>query len=207
MFVQGRDKMNSRRSTLITLLASAATSAVSASATAWESNRRPKVDPREEYFTNTEFIDHEGKPRRFYEDIVRNKVVVVNMMYTACTSVCPSNTASLLKVQEALGDRVGRDIHMVSLSLLPELDSPTALRTYMKRYGIGPGWTFLTGTRSHMDVVRRKLGFYDTDPAADADVFRHTGMLSIGNDKIDRWCMMPALSATHQIVRSIREIA
>jgi protein SCO1/2 len=200
--------MNSRRSTMLTLLASAATSAVSASAMAWDSNRRQKtVDPREEYFTNAEFIDHQGKPRRFYEDIIHDRVVVVNMMYTACTSICPANTASLLKVRQALGDRIGRDIHMVSLSLLPELDSPSALRTYMKRYGIGPGWTFLTGTRSHMDAVRRKLGFYDTDPAADADVFRHTGMLSIGNDKIERWCMVPALSATDQIVRSIQEIA
>ncbi|MFC4932837.1 SCO family protein [Massilia sp. GCM10023247] len=199
--------MNSRRATLLTLLASAATSAVSATSTAWESKRRPAADPREEYFTNTEFIDHEGKRRRFYEDIIHNKLVVVNMMYTACTSTCPVNTASLLKVQEALEERIGRDIHMVSLSLLPELDSPSALRAYMKRYGIGPGWTFLTGTRSNMEAVRRKLGFYDTDPAVDADLARHTGMLSIGNDRIERWCMVPALSATHQIVRTIREMA
>lgn len=199
--------MNSRRATLLTLLASAATSAVSAKTTAWEAKRRPALDPREEYFTNTEFIDHDGKRRRFYEDIVHNKLVVVNMMYTACTSTCPANTASLLKVQQALGERIGRDIHMVSISLLPELDSPSALRTYMKRYGIGPGWTFLTGNRSNMETVRRKLGFYDTDPAADADIFRHTGMLSVGNDRIERWCMVPALSATHQIVRTIEEMA
>lgn len=198
--------MNSKRSTLLTLLASAATSAVSASTTAWESRRRP-MDPRAEYFTNAEFMDHEGRPRKFYQDIIRDKVVVINMMYTACTGICPANTASLLKVQEALGNRIGRDIHLISLSLLPELDSPASLRTYMKRYGIGPGWTFLTGKRSHMNVVRRKLGFYDSDPAADADIFRHTAMLSIGNDRIERWCMVPALSATHQIVRSIQEIA
>lgn len=199
--------MNSKRSTLLTLLASAATSAVAASTTAWEANRHAQMDSRERYFTNTMFLDHEGKKVRFYEDLIHNKVVVVNMMYTACTSICPANTASLLQVQKALGDRVGRDIHFVSLSLLPELDPPAALRAYMQRYGIGPGWTFLTGARAHMEKVRRKLGFYDTDPDADADVFRHTGMLSIGNDRIERWCMMPALSATHQIVRSIEEMA
>jgi protein SCO1 len=191
----------------MTLLATAATTAISASTTAWESQRRSVAESREKYFTNAAFLDHEGKKVRFYEDIIHDKVIVVNMMYTACTSICPGNTASLLKVQQALGDRIGRDIHMVSLSLLPELDPPSALRSYMKRFGVGPGWTFLTGTRANMDAVRRKLGFYDTDPAADADVFRHTGMLSIGNDRIDRWCMMPALSATHQIVRSIEEIA
>ena len=199
--------MNSKRSTLLTLFASAATAAASGSASAWDARRRTQANPRESYFTNTPFVDQDGRTVRFYDDVIRDKVVVVNMMYTVCTSICPGNTANLLRVREALGDRVGRDIHMVSLSLLPELDPPSALRAYKKRYGIGPGWSFLTGTRANMDVVRRKLGFYDTDPEADADVFRHTGMVSIGNDRIERWCMMPALSATHQIVRSIQEMA
>ncbi|MGX4642413.1 SCO family protein [Massilia sp. SYSU DXS3249] len=199
--------MTSKRTTLMTLLASAATSAVSASTMAWEADRRSAADPRAAYFTNSPFIDHEGRPVRFYQDIIHDKVVVLNMMYTACTSICPGNTANLLRVQQALGDRIGRDVHMVSISLLPELDPPSALRSYMKRFEIGPGWTFLTGTRKSMDIVRRKIGFYDSDPAADKDVFRHTGMLSIGNDRIERWCMMPALSATHQIVRSIEELA
>jgi protein SCO1/2 len=198
--------MHSRRSALLTLLASAATSAVSATTTARVLDQKSTKNPRENYFTNTPFVDHVGRKVRFYEDIVKDKVVVFNMMYTACTGVCPGNTANLLTVQQALGERVGRDIHMVSLSLLPELDSPAALRDYIKRYDIGPGWTFLTGTRAHMETVRRKLGFYDTDPEADADLSRHTGMVSIGNDKIDRWCMMPALTATHQLVRSIQEM-
>lgn len=199
--------MNSKRSTLLTLFASAATAAVSGSATAWDARRHTAANPREAYFTNTPFVDQDGKAVRFYDDIIRDKLVVVNMMYTVCTSICPSNTANLLRVRDQLGDRVGRDVHMVSLSLVPELDPPSALRAYMKRYGIGRGWTFLTGTHAHMELVRRKLGFFDTDPQADADVFRHTGMISVGNDRIDRWCMMPALSATHQIVRSIQEMA
>jgi protein SCO1/2 len=199
--------MSSRRSTLLTLLAAASTPASGEAAAARASSQRPATHPRENYFTNATFVDHEGRTVRFYKDIIQDKVVVFNMMYSACTSICPGNTAALLKVQEALGKRVGRDIHLVSLSLLPELDSPSALRAYIKLYGIGPGWTFLTGTRANMEVVRRKLGFYDSDPSADADISRHTGMLRIGNDRIDRWCMVPALSPIHQIVRSIQEIA
>lgn len=199
--------MNSKRSTLLTLFASAATAGASGAATAWGARRRTVANPRQTYFTNTPFVDQDGRTVRFYDDIVRDKLVVVNMMYTVCTSICPSNTANLLRVRDELGDRVGRDVHMVSLSLMPELDPPSALRAYKKRYRIGSGWTFLTGTRANMDLVRRKLGFFDTDPQADADVFRHTGMISVGNDRIDRWCMMPALSATHQIVRSIQEMA
>jgi protein SCO1/2 len=199
--------MRTRRSALLTLLASATTSALSAGAMAWDLEERSAKNPRQAYFTNAPFVDQGGRTVKFYDDVIRDKVVVLNMMYTVCTSICPSNTANLLKVQKELGERVGRDIHMVSISLMPELDSPGALRSYMKQYDIGPGWTFLTGTRPNMEAVRRKIGFYDTDPGADADIFRHTGMISIGNDKIERWCMMPALSDASQIARSIKEMA
>lgn len=158
------------------------------------------------YFTNAEFIDHQGRRIRFYDDMVKDKLVIINMMYTVCAGICPSNTANLLTVQQALGERIGREVHMVSLSLRPEMDSPAALRAYIDKYGIQPGWTFLTGPRASMERVRRKLGFYDSDPNEDAQLSRHTGMLSIGNDKIARWCMVPALSATHQIVKAVEDM-
>jgi protein SCO1 len=187
--------MNSKRSTLMTFLGRTAApkrSSMAQSGTA--------------YFTNAEFIDHDGRHVRFYDDIVKGKVVIINMMYTACTGICPSNTANLLTVQRALGKRIGRDIHMVSLSLRPEMDSPADLRAYIKQFGIQPGWTFLTGKRASMETVRRKLGFFDSDPLEDSQLARHTGMLSIGNDKIARWCMVPALSATHQIVKAVQDM-
>lgn len=199
--------MYPRRSTLLTLCASVASAALSGSAAAWDMKRRAQDDTRAAHFTNRPFVDQNGQPLRFYDDVIRGKMVVVNMMYTACTSICPGNTANLLSVQAALGDRIGRDIHMVSISLMPELDAPADLRAYMRRYRVKPGWTFLTGPRSSVDLVRRRLGFYDSDPVADADPYRHTGMISVGNDRIDRWCMMPSLSATHQIVRAIEEMA
>jgi protein SCO1/2 len=161
------------------------------------------VGPRAGYFPNAVFETQYGQKVKFYDDIIKGKLVVVNMMYTACTGICPSNTANLLTVQQALGDRVGRDIHMISLTLQPEIDSPAALQAYAKKYGVKPGWTFLTGKRPDMDLIRRKLGFYDTDAAEDAKLSRHTGMLTIGNEPLDRWCMMPALTATHQLVSSI----
>jgi protein SCO1 len=162
--------------------------------------------PRATYFPNTVVQAHDGRKLRFYDDVVRGKVVVFNMMYSVCTGICPGNTANLLQVQQALGDRVGKDIFMVSMTLQPAFDTPKALQQYVKSYGIKPGWTFLTGEPKEMDVIRRKLGFFNDDPKIDADLANHTGMVRIGNESLDRWFMMPALSAPKQIARSILQI-
>jgi protein SCO1 len=159
--------------------------------------------PRAHYFPNTLVQTHEGKNLRFYDDIVQGKVVVFNMMYSVCTGICPSNTANLRAVQEALGQRLGKDIFMVSMTLQPQFDTPSALKAYARRYEIGPGWTFLTGKPAEMDIIRRKLGFFNSDPTLDADLANHTGMVRIGNEKLDRWFMMPALAKPGRIARAI----
>lgn len=155
------------------------------------------------YFPNAVLETHEGKKVKFYDDLIKNKVVVINMMYAACTRSCPANTASLVAVQEHLGKRIGRDIFMYSLTLQPDFDNAQALRDYVARYGIKPGWTFLTGKRADMELIRRRLGFYDPDPAVDANPQQHTGMVRIGNERFDRWSMAPAIGPTRQIVHSI----
>lgn len=161
-----------------------------------------KPGPRAGYFPNSRVTTHEGKELRFYDDVVRGKTVVFNMMYSVCTGICPGNTANLLQVQEALGNRMGKDIFMVSMTLQPELDTSEALRDYVKRYSIKPGWTFLTGQPQEMDAIRRKLGFFNDNPKIDSDLTNHTGMVRIGNETLDRWLMMPALSPPKQIARA-----
>lgn len=165
-----------------------------------------KKGPRAEYFPNTVVQTHEGKKLRFYDDVVRGKIVVFNMMYTVCTGICPSNTANLVQVQEALGSRLGNDIFMYSMTLQPEFDTPPALQDYVKRYSIKPGWTFLTGQPKEMDVIRRKLGFYNDDPKIDGNLDNHTGMIRIGREPLDRWFMMPALSSSKNIAREILQL-
>ena len=75
-----------------------------------------KNGPRAEYFPNTLVQTHEGKKLRFYDDAVKGKIVVFNMMYTVCTGICPGNTANLLQVQQALGSRLGKDVFMYSMT-------------------------------------------------------------------------------------------
>ncbi|MCJ7800012.1 MAG: SCO family protein, partial [Polaromonas sp.] len=153
-----------------------------------------KAGPRAGYFPNSVVQTHDGKKLHFYDDVVQGKIVVFNMMYSVCTGVCPGNTANLLQVQQALGSQLGKNVFMYSLTLQPEFDTPKVLRDYVRSYHIEPGWTFLTGRPKEMEAIRRKLGFFNDDPRIDADLANHTGMVRIGNEALDRWTMLPALS-------------
>ena len=165
-----------------------------------------KTTPSVGYFPNTLVQTHEGRTLRFYNDVMRGKIVVFNMMYAVCTGICPGNTANLRHVQQALGSRLGKDIFMVSMTLQPEFDNPRVLKDYVKRYDIQPGWMFLTGQPNEMNVIRRKLGFFNDDPAIDGDLANHTGMVRIGNESLDRWFSMPALSRPQQIARAVLQL-
>lgn len=166
---------------------------------------RPRA-PSPPSFPNLPVLTHEGKSVRFYDDLVRGRTVVFNMMYTVCTGVCPISTANLLQVQQALGPRLGRDVFMYSMTLQPQFDDARALRGYMQRYGIQPGWTYLTGKLADMDLLRRELGFVDSDPVADSDLRTHTGMVRAGNDALNRWLMVPAFSSADRIVGAVQRL-
>jgi protein SCO1/2 len=165
----------------------------------------PPVD-RTSRFPNVPVVTHDGRTVRFYDDLVRGKTVVFNMMYTVCTGICPISTANLLQVQQELGSRLGRDIFMYSMTLQPHFDDPRALRDYMQRYGIQAGWTYLTGKPQDIEVLRRALGFFDTDPALDGDLRTHTGMVRAGNDAYNRWLMVPAFSSPRRIVSALQRL-
>ena len=164
---------------------------------------RSRPGPRADYFPNTVVYTHEGRKLRFYDDVIKGKVLAINMMYTSCTGICPGNTANLKRVQQELSQHLGREVFMYSLTLRPDVDTPQALREYVERYEIPKGWTFLTGKPAEMDAIRRKLGFFNDDPLIDADLNQHTGMLRIGNEKLDRWAMSPALGSPKQIARAL----
>ncbi|MFJ1257036.1 SCO family protein [Cupriavidus sp. CuC1] len=159
------------------------------------------------YFPNAIFETHDGRKVRFYDDLIKDKVVVINMLLTECgEGVCPAMTANLVRVQEALGERVGRDIFMYSITLRPEFDTLPVLKAYARQFGVKPGWSFMRGEPQDTEIIRRKLGFYDLDPKVDADVRQHTGLVRIGDAPHDHWCMMPAFSSPRQIVSTILSV-
>jgi len=158
---------------------------------------------RQRYFPDLSLVTQEGKRVRLYEDLIKDKIVILNFMYAHCRGVCIPVTANLVRVQKLLGDRVGQDIFMCSFSLKPEEDTPAALRDYARRHGVGPGWTFLTGDPADLELLRRRLGFADPDPARDADRSNHTGMVRYGNEPLHLWAAFPGMSRADAIAKEI----
>ena len=158
---------------------------------------------RERYFPNVTLITHEGRKVRFYDDVVKDRAVTLNFMFATCNELCPRTTANLVRVQKLMGNRVGRDIFMYSISLKPQEDSPAALAEYVKAHHVGPGWKFLTGDRHDIEMLRRRLGFTDPDPARDRDLTNHIGNVRYGNEPRQLWAACPSLADPDWIVEEI----
>ena len=159
------------------------------------------------HFPNFMLRTQDDEPVRFYDDLVKGRIVVINFMYVHCADgQCAPATANLVKVQELLGERVGRDIFMYSITLDPENDTPTILKKYSEVFGVKAGWLFLTGEPREIEVLRRKLGFYDLDPEVDKDLSTHTGMLRFGNDQMSRWASCATMLRPELVAKYILRV-
>ena len=167
----------------------------------------PHVSSRERLrqlrFPNVLLTTHLGKKVRFYDDLIKDKLVIINFMYAKCDGVCPGITTNLVRVQKLLGDRVGRDIFMYSFTLKPEQDTTQSLAAYAKMHNVQPGWSFLTGAPADMELLRRKLGFTDLDPVVDADKSSHIGTVRYGNEPRELWGSCPGLAKPKWIAETI----
>ena len=126
-------------------------------------------------------------------------------MYAQCSEgVCPITTMNMRHLHGALGDRVGRDIHMYSITLLPNHDNAKVLYEYAKKHKTGPSWQFLIANYADIEVIRKSLGFYDLDPRVGADRTLHAVVVRIGHDAYNRWMMAPALGSPETIIQVIK---
>lgn len=138
------------------------------------------------YYSNGVFTTHENKQVRFYDDLIKGKISIINFMFASCDKYCPRSIACLTKLQDLLGDHLGRDMFMYSFSLKPDEDTPVELAAYAKRNGARPGWLFLTGSEYDLTTIRFKLFRLD-DPLMDFSVDIHASMLRIVNDNNSHW--------------------
>ena len=152
------------------------------------------------HFTNTELVTQDGKTVRFYDDLLENKIFVINFIFTGCSQLCPLTTARLAVVQEQLGEAAGRDVFFYSISLDPMTDTPAALKKFADNYKVGPGWLFLTGDPDNVKVVRDRLGERSRDKS------EHQANVIVANDQTGEWRKDSAMSDTDHLVRTIRSL-
>ncbi|MGE5325334.1 MAG: SCO family protein [Actinomycetota bacterium] len=147
------------------------------------------------YFPNVPLITQDGKTVHFYDDLLKGKTVAIDLIYTHCVDSCPLETARLAQAQKLLGDRVGKDIYFYSITIDPKRDTPAVLKAYAKQYHAGPGWLFLTGKASDIDLISKKLGLY-SDPDPD-NRDGHTTQLMVGNVPTGQWMLNSATEDPH----------
>ncbi|HEY7585316.1 MAG TPA: SCO family protein [Candidatus Deferrimicrobiaceae bacterium] len=158
-------------------------------------------EPARVDLADIELVDQDGRKVKFASDVVRGRVVVIDLIYTTCPLVCPILSAILSRLQEQLGDRLGREVHLVSITVDPNTDIPPRLKEYAAKFEARPGWTFLTGERQNVTQVLKGLGGYT------ADLTNHPAMILVGDGGKDGWTRLYGFPSPERILEKVNEIS
>jgi protein SCO1/2 len=150
---------------------------------------------------DVQVIDQDGHARRFHTDLVKGRVVAVNFVFTTCTTICPPMGAGFARLQKLLGDRAGREVHLISVSVDPATDTPERLKAWGRKFGAGPGWTLVTGERDEITHLLKALGGFTPN------VNDHSPLVLLGNDARGHWTRAYGLAAPARLAELIEELA
>jgi protein SCO1 len=156
--------------------------------------------PTHKYFTDVVLINQNGEKMRFYSDLLQGKVVIINSFFATCQGVCLPMNRNLEKVQEALGDHIGKEVNIISISVDPTVDTPASLKEYAKKLHAKPGWYFLTGDQQNVAFALKKLGQFVPDKQD------HLSVLIIGNERTGLWKKAFALASGDELVKVVESV-
>lgn len=152
------------------------------------------------YFTDVELTNQNGEKMRLYSDLIAGKTVVINSFYSTCVGICPIMGATLKRIQTALGDHLGKDLILISVTVDPETDTPARLREYAKSMAAKPGWYFVTGKKENVEAALAKLGLRVAAKES------HTSVMIIGNEPKGVWKKAFGLASSDDIVKMVEEV-
>jgi protein SCO1/2 len=153
------------------------------------------------YFTDLPVIAQDGKERRFFSDVLKDKVVLIYLFFTNCENTCPVINQKLANVQDLLADRLGTDITLISITTDPARDTPAVVKHYSEYFEPRPGWLFLSGEKQNIETIVRRLGHTASDPTA------HTTFLMVGNVAKAKWTKLPPTASEAEIAEMLRLLA
>ena len=156
--------------------------------------------PAHKYFTDVVLLNQNGERMRFYSDLLQNKVVIIDSFFATCQGSCLPMNRNLEKLQEALGDHVGKDVFIISISVDPGVDTPASLKEYAKKLHAKPGWYFLTGDKQNVDFALNKLGQYVNDKQD------HLNIFIIGNERTGLWKKAFGLARSDELVKVVESV-
>ncbi|MES9860673.1 MAG: SCO family protein [Candidatus Thiodiazotropha sp. 4PDIVS1] len=157
-----------------------------------------KVDRAEYSIPDVVLTSHEGTDASLPQLLNGEKPVMLNFIFTTCTTICPVLSASFHQVQEILGD--DQSVSMISITIDPEYDTPAQLMKYSKRFKAKENWKFYTG--SYNDVVAVEKAF---------DIFRgskmnHEPITLIRGGEDTAWTRIDGLASAEDIVKEYKNI-
>lgn len=154
----------------------------------------------QKYFTDVLLVNQNGEKMRLYSDLLQGKVVIINSFFATCQGSCLPMNRNLEKIQNALGEHVGKDIYILSISVDPTVDTPATLKEYAKKLHAKPGWFFLTGSKDDVDFALRKLGQFVTDKND------HLNIFIIGNERTGLWKKAFGLATSDELVKVVESV-
>lgn len=154
----------------------------------------------EKYFTDIVLLNQDGEKMRLYSDLLQGKTVIINSFFASCQGSCLPITRNLEKVQEALGDRLGKDARIISISVDPTVDTPAELKAFGKKFHARPGWYFLTGTKENVDFVLKKLGQFVENKND------HYNIIIVGNERTGLWKKAFGLAKSEELVKVVESV-
>lgn len=149
---------------------------------------------------DVDVLDQNGNELHFYSDLIKGKTVAINFIFTNCTTICPPLAATFARVQKEMGDKAGREVHFISISVDPLTDTPERLKAWGAKFKAGAGWTFVTGDKQEIDKLLNALG------ASVARREDHSPTVIVGNDSKDVWTRTYGLAKTTQMVGLILNV-
>jgi protein SCO1/2 len=161
---------------------------------------RPQGKAAGSYFTDTILIDQNGVERKFYTDLVRGKTVVIHVMFTACKDSCPIMAGNFARIQESLGERIGKDVNLLSISIDADTDNPARLKEYADVHNARPGWFVLGGKKENVDFILKKLGLY-VEQKQD-----HLNLFLIGNERTGLWKKALGVADAKKLIEIVNSV-
>jgi protein SCO1 len=145
-------------------------------------------------------LDEDGKEVRFYTELVKGKIVVINFIFTTCTTVCPPLGATFARLQRSINSDMAKEVNLISISVDPAVDTPERLKAWAGKFGAQPGWKLITGSRAELDKLLRALGGY---AARKED---HTPTVLIGDAERNKWTRVYGLAKPAKLAETIQQL-
>ena len=142
-------------------------------------------------------IDQDGVTRQFGREVIGDRLVVVDFIYTDCGTLCPLQSSILADLQQKLGSRLGRDVSFISLSVDPLTDGPDRLKAEAERYGARPGWHFLTGRPKDIEVILTGMQAWVQTPED------HPGFFLVGSATEGNWSKLDGLPSPDLLLQKL----